>query len=256
MPASLTACIIAFNEEERIAECLRSLAWCEEILVVDSHSTDATREIAGSLGARVIERDWPGYAAQKEFAVRAAANDWVLCVDADERLSPELQAEMQSLRERGFGASGYEMPRCTRYLGAWIRHGTWYPDAQLRLFDRRCGRWMSAYAGGLHERVELDGSIERLAGDLWHEPYRTISDHLRTIDRYTTAIAEGMHAAGRRARIDQLVLTPAAEFLRFYLLKRGFRDGWRGLLLAYLHAHYVRMKYAKLMALQRERRVQ
>lgn len=254
MRTPITACIIAFNEQERIVDCLSSLRFCEEILVVDSHSTDATRDIAASRGARVIERDWPGYAAQKEYAVRAAANDWVLCIDADERVSPTLEAEICALRDGGFaGAHGFEMPRCTRYLGAWIRHGTWYPDRQLRLFDRRRGGWVSAHLHGLHERVELEGPRKLLESDLWHEPYRGVSDHLRTIDRYTTAIAEGLHAAGRHARIDQLVLTPWAEFLRFYLLKRGFMDGWRGLLLAYLHAHYVRMKYAKLMALGRGR---
>jgi hypothetical protein len=176
----------------------------------------------------------------------------VLCVDADERLSQPLQTEIAALRDAGFaGASGFAMPRCTRYLGAWIRHGTWYPDRQLRLFDRRRGGWVSPHLHGLHERVELDGIAKTLNHDLLHEPYRNISDHLKTIDRYTTAIAAGLHAAHRRARVDQLVLTPIAEFLRFYLLKRGFMDGWRGLLLAYLHAHYVRMKYAKLMALRK-----
>jgi glycosyltransferase involved in cell wall biosynthesis len=252
MPTPLTACIITFNEEERIAACLRSVAFCDEILVVDSHSTDATRAIASELGARVIARDWPGYAAQKELAVREAAHDWVLCIDADEWVSEPLRAEIVALRDSEFrGAAGFEIPRCTRYLGAWIRHGTWYPDAQLRLFDRRRGAWVSPHALGVHEHVELDGRSKRLQNDLLHEPYRSLSEHLVTIDRYTTQIAEGMFASGRLARLDQIVLTPAAEFLRFYLLKRGFLDGWRGLLLAYLHAHYVRMKYAKLMALER-----
>jgi glycosyltransferase involved in cell wall biosynthesis len=248
----LSACIITFNEEDRLGACLASLEWCDEILVVDSHSTDATREIAAASGARVIERDWPGYAAQKEFAVRAATYDWVLCLDADERLSPDLRAEIEALRAGGFGdVAGFEMPRCTRYLGAWIRHGTWYPDRQLRLFDRRRGGWVNRHVYAVHERVEVDGKVRRLAGDLLHEPYRSVADHRKTIDRYTSAIAEGMHAAGQRARVDQLVLTPVAEFLRFYLWKRGFMDGWRGLLLAYLHAHYVRMKYIKLRALNR-----
>ncbi len=255
MPTPVTACVITLNEEERLGSCLSSLKLCDEIVVVDSHSTDATREIAAASGARVIERDWPGYAAQKEFAVRAATHDWVLCLDADERLSPELQAEIEALRVTGFrDMSGFEMPRCTRYLGAWIRHGTWYPDRQLRLFDRRYGGWVNPHAYPVHERVEVDGKVRSLTADLLHEPYRDVTDHRKTIDRYTTAIAEGMHAAGQRARVDQLVLTPAAEFLRFYILKRGFLDGWRGLLLAYLHAHYVRMKYAKLMALERHGR--
>jgi glycosyltransferase involved in cell wall biosynthesis len=203
-PARLSACIIAFNEADRIAECVRSLACCDQVVVVDSHSTDGTREIATSLGARVVERDWSGYVAQKEFAV---------------------------------------------YLGRWIRHGTWYPDRAVRLFDRRRGRWVGHPAYALHEHVELDSAPGRLQHDLLHYPYRTFADHLRTIDQYTTIIAQGLHAHGRRATISDFSLRPLFAFIRFYWLKRGFLDGWRGLLLAYLHAHYVRMKYAKLFLL-------
>jgi glycosyltransferase involved in cell wall biosynthesis len=221
-------------------------------VVVDSHSTDQTRAIAGTLGARVIERDWPGYTEQKNFAVGAARSDWVLCLDADERVSTELRGEIQRLRLSGFaGYPGFEMPRLTRYLGAWIRHGTWFPDRQLRLFDRRRGRWVSRGSYDLHERVELDRPPARLRHPLLHEPYRTLEEHLRTIERYTTVIARGLHAEGRRAGVSDLVLRPAAGFARSYLLRQGFLDGWRGLLLAYLHAHYIRMKYAKLMALER-----
>lgn len=248
----LSACVIALDEADRIRRCLESLDWCDEIVVVDAHSTDATRAIAAEHGARVLERDWPGYTAQKDFAVRTAANDWVLCVDADERVSPELRREIESLRDAGFaGQAGFEMPRLTRYLGAWIRHGTWYPDRQLRLFDRRRGRWVSRESYDLHERVALDAHPGRLRHPLLHEPYRALEDHLRTIDRYTTVMARGLHAEGRRASVGQLVFRPAAGFLRSYVLRRGFLDGWRGLLLAYLHAHYVRMKYAKLLALER-----
>lgn len=249
---SISACVIARNEADRIADCLRSLAWCQELVLVDSHSTDSTRAIAASLGARVIERDWPGYALQKDFAVRAASHDWVLCVDADERVSPALQAEIEALRDSGFpGHAGWEMPRRTWYLGRWIRHGTWYPDYCLRLFDRRRGRWVSHPRYAVHERVQLDGTCGRLRAALHHFPYRTLGDHLRTIDHYTTIIAEGLHASGRRAALSDLVLRPQAAFLGFYLLRMGFLDGWRGLLLAYLHAHYTRMKYAKMLVLQR-----
>jgi glycosyltransferase involved in cell wall biosynthesis len=251
-PAALSACVIAFEEADRIRSCLESLDWCDEIVVVDSRSTDATRAIAAEMGARVIERDWPGYTAQKNFAVDAAANDWVLCLDADERVSEGLREEIERLRRADFGGrAGFEMPRLTFYLGAWIRHGTWFPDRQLRLFDRRRGRWMSPRSYDLHERVVLDAPAERLGHPLLHEPYRTLDDHLRTIDRYTTIMARGLHGEGRRARASELVLRPAAGFLRSYVLRRGFLDGWRGLLLAYLHAHYIRMKYAKLMALER-----
>lgn len=245
----LSACIITFNEEDRIAECIRSVEWCDEVLVVDSHSTDRTREIAARCGARVIERDWPGHVAQKEFAIRAARHNWVLCIDADERVSPQLREEILALRDGGFPGAGWRMPRLSCYLGRWIRHGTWYPDLCLRLFDRRRGRW-----GGQdpHDRVELDGKPGRLSSHLLHYPYRNLAEHLRTIDNYTTIMARGLHQRGRRARSLDLALRPAVRFLRFYVLRGGFLEGWRGLLLAYLAAHYVRLKYAKLLVMQRE----
>ncbi len=245
----LSACIIAMNEEDRLGDCLHSLAFCDEILVVDSHSTDRTRELASELGARVIERDWPGHVAQKEFAIRAAQHDWVLCVDADERVTPALQAEIEVLRDGGFhGHAGWRFPRLANYLGTWVRHGTWYPDRQLRLFDRRRGRW-----GGHdpHDKVVLEGSIGTLKGDLLHYTYRNFREHLRTIDTYTTIMARGLYDRGRRASVADLVLRPAVRFLRFYVIGRGFLLGWQGLMLAYLVAHYVRLKYAKLLVMQR-----
>lgn len=246
----VSACIITLNEEDRIADCIRSVEWCDEVLVVDSHSTDRTRETAADMGARVIERDWPGHVAQKEFTIRAARNDWVFCIDADERVSPALREEILRLREEGFdGAAGWKMPRMSSYLGKWIRHGTWYPDLSLRLFDRRHGHW-----GGNdpHDRVELDGSPGRLTNRLLHHPYRSFAEHLKTIDRYTTTMAQGLWDKGRRAGLADVVLRPGVRFFRFYFLKAGFLEGWRGLLLAYLAAHYVRLKYAKLLVLQRQ----
>jgi glycosyltransferase involved in cell wall biosynthesis len=247
----LSCCIIAMDEEDRIEECLASVAFCDEIVLVDSHSKDGTRELARARGARVIERDWPGHVAQKEFAIRAATHDWVLCVDADERVSPELRAEIEALRLQGFPRhAGWRFPRLVNYLGTWVRRGTWYPDLQLRLFDRRRGRW-----GGHdpHDRVELaaGASSGRLAGDLLHHPYRSFADHLRTIDQYTTLMARGMLARGRRAGLADLCLRPWVRFARFYFLKRGFLLGWKGLVLAFLAAHYVRLKYMKLLLLQR-----
>jgi glycosyltransferase involved in cell wall biosynthesis len=240
----LSACVIAKDEADRIGECLASLAFCDEILVVDAHSKDDTRAIAEAAGARVIERDWPGHVAQKEFAIRAALHDQVLCIDADERISFELAAEIRRLREAGFpGPAGWRMPRMSSYLGRWIRHGTWYPDPQLRLFDRRRGRWTGRDP---HDRVELDGEIGRLRGHLLHYPYRNLEDHLASIDRYTTTMARGLAEEGRHARLIDLALRPPGRFLRSYLLQLGFLDGWRGLLLASLAAHYVRLKYAKL----------
>jgi len=245
----LSALVITKDEEDRIRDCLASLDFCDEIVVVDSHSTDRTREVAAEMGARVIERDWPGFGPQRDFAAGQAEAEWVLCLDADERVSPELRAEILELRDAGFPeCAGWSFPRLSNYLGTWVRHGTWYPDRVLRLYQRKHGRW-----GGSppHDHLELDGPAGRLRGDLLHYPYRSFSEHLRTIERYTTIMAERMHAEGRRARVSDLALRPAVRFVRFYLLKGGFLLGWRGLLLAYLAAHYVRLKYAKLLLLQR-----
>ena len=245
----LSACIVAMNEEDRIGECLDSLGFCDEIVVVDSHSQDRTREIAAQRGARVIERDWPGHVAQKEFAVRAAQHDWVLCVDADERISAPMRAEIEGLRDASFPVqAGWRARRLSSYLGRWMHRGAWVPDWQLRLFDRRRGRW-----GGNdpHDHVVTEGPVGVLEGRLLHHPYRDLAEHLRTIDRYTTIMAEGLHARGVRAGAPDLVFRPLARFLRAYVFKLGFLEGWRGFLQACLAAHYGRMKYAKLLVLQR-----
>lgn len=247
--APLSACIISFQEEDRIETALESLWFCDEILVVDSHSTDRTREIAAARGARVIERDWPGHVAQKEFAIRAARHDWVLCLDCDEELSAELSAEILELKARGFaGADGYRFPRCAEYFGVWIRRGGWYPDRQLRLFDRRRGRW-----GGInpHDKVLLDSKPCLLRGELLHRPYRNFREQLDTLDKYSTIGASERYQRGIRAHALDLLVHPLAYFVRFYVLKRGFLDGWRGLLLAGLMAHYGLLKYAKLLILQK-----
>ncbi len=252
MSTPVSACVITLDEADRIDDCLRSLDWCDELIVVDSHSRDTTRERAAAAGARVVERDWPGHAAQKEFAVRLAAHDWIVSVDADERVSPALRDEIRALAAADFPrCAGWSMPRRSWYLGDWIRHGTWYPDRSVRLFDRRRGRFVANPGYDLHERVVLDGPCGALQNDLLHLPYRSIAEHLQTIDKYTTIMARGLQERGRRARVSDLVLRPWARFVKSYVLKGGFRDGWRGLLLAYLSAHYARLKYAKLLALQR-----
>jgi len=244
----LCACVITLNEEDRIRDCLASLDFCDEVLVVDSHSTDRSREIAAEMGARVIERDWPGFGPQRDFAAAQASTNWVLCLDADERISPELRREIVALRDAGFpGNSGWSFPRLSNYFGTWVRYGTWYPNRVLRLYDRDRGRW-----GGQppHDHLEINGPVGTLQGELLHYPYRSFAEHLETIDRYTTIMAQRLHSEGRHARSSDLMLRPAVRFLRFYVLKRGFLLGWKGLLLAYLAAHYVRLKYAKLLLLQ------
>lgn len=252
--APISACVISFQEADRIVRCVEALAWCDEVVVVDSGSTDGTRELAERAGARVIEQEWLGFGPQKRFAVDAARNDWVLCVDCDERPTAALADEIRGLDlARTDGPRGYSMPRMTGYLGKWIRRGGWYPDRQLRLFDRRAGNWNDA---AVHERVEVPGAVEKLAGDLLHEAYRDYADHQRTIDKYTTLMAERLRARGKRASTLDLVTRPAIRFFRFFVWKRGFLDGWRGLLIALLAAQYAFQKYAKLLVLERETKLE
>lgn len=238
----LTACVIAFNEEEKLRACLESVSFCAERVVVDSHSTDRTREIAQELGARVIERDWPGHIEQKNFAIDQASHEWVLCLDADERVTPELRAEIERVLADP-RAEGYEVARRNIYLGRWIKGGGWYPDRKLRLFRRDRGRW-----GGInpHDHVQVQGPVERLAGDLLHLSYDSIRDHLKTIDYFSTIAAGEKLRRGQRGLGLQLVMNPPWKFVKMFLLQGGFRDGWRGLIVAALGAFYVFLRYAKL----------
>jgi glycosyltransferase involved in cell wall biosynthesis len=239
----LSVCVVAMDEADHIADCLRSADFADEWIVVDSHSKDRTREIAASSGARVIERDWPGHVEQKNFALDQASHDWVLCLDADERVSPELRASILRALESPDLPAGFECARRTRYLGRWIRHGGWYPDRKLRLFRRSAGRW-----GGTnpHDHVRVEGRVARLGGDLLHHSYRSLSDHLRTIDSFTTIAAREKRAAGRRAGWLDTTLRPFGKFLRMYVLRAGFLDGWPGFAAAVSGAYYVFLKYAKL----------
>ena len=247
--SGLSACIITFNEADRIEECLRSVSFCDEIIVVDAHSTDGTRELAARHGARVIERDWPGYRSQKQFAVEAARHDWVLCVDADERVSEALRAEIVALRSQGFaGAAGFSVPRITDYFGRFLRHGNAYPDRLVRLFDRRRGGW-SGYE--IHENTRVDGPTGALRGRLEHYSYRSLSDHQTRMQRYAELMAQTMYERGERCGLTKVLLNPQWRFLRGYLLRLGFLDGWRGLVFALVEAGYVRRKYLGLYARSR-----
>ncbi|MEO6690591.1 MAG: glycosyltransferase family 2 protein [Dokdonella sp.] len=244
----LSACIITLNEADRIDACLDSLAFCDEIVVVDSGSTDGTRERAAAKGARVMERAFEGYRAQKDFAVTTARNDWVLCLDADERVTPALRASIEQERDGGFsGKAGYRFARLTDYFGAPLRHGNAYPDRVMRLFDRRCGGWRGDRE--IHEHASVDGIVATLAGDLDHHAYRSLADQLKRLERYARLMAAHQHARGRRARIAGIVINPLWRFLRGYVLRLGFLDGWRGLVYAYVEANYVRQKFIMLWLL-------
>ena len=248
----ISACIIAFNEADRIGDCLASLAFCDEIVVVDSHSTDATREIAAAMGARVLERTFEGFRNQQQFAVEQAAHDWVLCLDADERVGAELRASIEAERARGFaGAAGYRFARLSEYFGKFLRHGNAYPDRVLRLFDRRRGGWRGARE--IHEAASVDGDVRTLRGDLIHYPYRSLEQQLAKTQRYARMMAEHDHSRGKRATLAKLVLAPAWRFWRGYVLRLGFLDGWHGLVYAYVRANYVRQKTIMLWLLQHGR---
>jgi len=242
--APLSACVITFNEADRIEACLHSLRFCDEVIVVDSHSTDATRELARALGAKVIERDWPGFRSQKDFAVHAASSDWVLCVDADERVSDELRCEIEALRERGFPRfAGWSMARITDYFGEFLRHGNAFPDRLVRLFDRRRGGWQG---NEIHENTRVAGKVGHLRGYLYHYSYRSLSDHERRMQQYAELMAAALYERGKRGGIIQVWLNPAWRFTRGYLLRLGFLDGWRGYAFALIETNYVRQKYLKL----------
>jgi glycosyltransferase involved in cell wall biosynthesis len=245
----LSACIITLNEADRIEACLAALDFCDEIVVVDAHSSDATRTIAARLGARVIERDWPGYRTQKQFATDAASHDWVLSVDADERATPALRAEIEALRAGGFaGARGWSIPRLTEYFGRFLRYGNAWPERQIRLYDRRTARWVGYE---VHEKITVDGPVGALRQPLEHYAYRSLDDQLAKLDRYACLMATQMYASGRRAGLTQVLLNPAWRLLRGLFIKRGILDGWRGWLFHIAEAGYVRRKYLRLWALSR-----
>ncbi|MBJ6985031.1 glycosyltransferase family 2 protein [Luteimonas sp. MC1750] len=247
----LSATVITFNEADRLGDCLASLAFCDEIVVVDSGSTDATRAIAEAAGARVLVRPFDGFRSQKQFAVEQAAHDWVLCVDADERIGPVLAAAIRTARADGFrGAAGYRFARCSAYFGRFLRHGNAYPDRQMRLFDRRRGGWRGDRE--IHERATVDGPVRSLDGDLLHLPFRSFEHQLAKGGQYAQMMAGHAHARGRRATLSKLVVAPWWRFWRGYVLRGGFLDGWAGLVYAFVTADNARQKTIRLWLLQNE----
>lgn len=242
----LTVTVITRNEAANIAAALESVSFADEIVVVDSESSDETVAIAKRFTDRVIVRPWPGYVAQKNFAATEARHDWILSLDADERVSRPLADELRRLLHKEPAAAGYRVPRVTFHLGRWLRSTDWYPDFQLRLYDRRRARWTGRF---VHESVVADGPVLPLRGELLHYAYRNIAHHLQTMDRYTTLAARQMHEDGRRAGWSDLLIRPRLAFFRNYVLRGGFRDGMPGLIVSVMNAHYVALKFAKLWEL-------
>lgn len=238
----ISATIITFNEERNIARAIESLRCCDEIVVVDSGSVDRTVELAEKHGARVVEEPWRGYAAQKNFAIEQATHDWILSLDADESLSEDLDGEILQLKKAGPAADAYTMPRLAQYLGRWILHSGWYPDRKVRLFRRGTAKWFGEF---VHESVHVQGRVGHLKGNLLHFTCSSLSEHLKTMDAYTTLAAQQMVSQGRVVGLPRILFDPLWTFVETYLLKRGFLDGFEGVAIAYMAALYNFMKYAK-----------
>jgi glycosyltransferase involved in cell wall biosynthesis len=244
----LTVTVITHNEAEHIAAALQSVSWADEVIVVDSHSTDATVDLARPYASRIEVRDWAGYGAQKNYAASLASNDWILSLDADERVTPALAAEIRELMACGPWARGYRISRVTWYLGQWIRGTDWFPDFQLRLYDRRAGRWSER---SVHESFLLQERPGKLRGELEHYAYRDINHHLTKINQYTTMAAQDWVVHGRRTNALELLIHPPLAFLRNSGLRAGFRAGSAGLVVSILNSYYVFLKLAKLWEIQR-----
>lgn len=251
MPQPLSIVIITFNEAENIERCIRSVAGiADEVLVVDSLSTDNTPELARSLGARVVQRPWPGYARQREWAAQAAAHDWVLALDADEYLSPELHASILQVKSAP-QADAYSFNRLNRIGQYWVRHGGWYPDRKVRLFDRRKVKFIDA---GGHDTVQpVEGATQEwLRGELLHHANADIHSRLAQVNKLGTDSARYMFQNGKRSSWLKLLLKPPFRFIKEYFLRRGFLDGFYGLVIAASSAQYVFWRELKIMELQRK----
>ena len=242
---ALSVVLITQNAAAQLPDCLASVAFADEVVVVDSGSSDGTAEVAARYGARVVAREWLGFGRQKQFAVEQAAHDWVLCLDADERVSPELAASLvRTLQEPT--AQVYCMARRNRFLGRWLRHGEGYPDWSPRLFDRRCARWSD---DSVHEKVLYAVSPGTLDGDLLHESAEDLGRYFDKQNRYSTLAAEELHRLGRRAGLFELVFSPLVRFVKFYFFRLGCLDGLPGLAHISIGCMSSFLKYAKLIEL-------
>jgi glycosyltransferase involved in cell wall biosynthesis len=245
---AVSAIVVCFNEERNIGACLESLGWCDEIVVVDSFSTDRTVEICRQHTDRVVQRQWAGYRDQKAFAHSLATKDWVLLVDSDERVSPELREEIQkSLASANNTYAGFLVPRLVFYLNRWWRRGGWYPDYDIRLFRRDRATW-----GGTdpHEKILVDGKVRRLRNPLQHFSYRDMEDHVQRINHFTSISSRELFKGAKRWRLGDALLRPAFRFFRSYILQRGFLEGFAGFHVAVMASVYVFLKYAKLWELE------
>jgi len=243
---ALSVVIITKNAATQLAACLESASFADEMLVVDSGSSDGTAKLAALRGARVMQKEWLGFGRQKQFAVEAARHDWVLCLDADERVSEPLRASILAALAAP-AALAYAMPRCNRFMGRWLRHGEGYPDWSLRLFDRRQARWSD---DPVHEKVLTAAPVARIKGDLLHDSAETLAGYLDKQNRYTTLAAREAQARGKRAGPAKLLLSPLLRFIKFYVFRLGFLDGLPGLVHVLIGCQNSFVKYAKMLDFQ------
>lgn len=262
----LSAFVICFNEEDNVQACLESLSFCDEIVVIDSFSTDQTVEIARNFGATVIERKWQGFRDQKSFGLSQVSHQWVLNIDADERVTPELRLSIEHVLRGDFSfvqgpeqgpeqsdrpeeIVGFYANRVVYYLGRWWRNGGWYPEYRLRLFRKNSVTW-----GGIdpHEKPIPQGKTARLVGELEHYTYRNMDEQFQRLDKYSSVAAKEEFRLGRKFSLRQLFLNPILRFVKFYVLKKGYREGVAGLIVAVAEGYYTFMKYAKLWELHFE----
>ena len=247
----VSACIVTLNEENNIRDCLESVKWTDEIVVIDALSSDRTVEICREYTKTVIQRPWPGHIAQKNYALSAATHDWVMCLDADERISQELREEiLRELQDQSARWDGFHIPRQTFYLGRWIKHGGWYPDHELRLFRRSKGQWGRVDP---HDRVQLDGRAKFLKSPMLHYTYRDIAHHLALMNEYTDISAREKHRGGIRFPLLHMLINPMVKFMKTFLIQRGFLDGIPGFVVAVTGSFYVFLKYAKLWEMRHVR---
>ena len=248
----ISAVIIAYNEEEKIAEAINSVKWADEIVVVDSESTDLTRKIAEDLGAKVVIQKWLGFSGQKQFAVDSAKYDWIFSLDADERVSEELKAKILQLKDLSEEqlADGYRISRLTFYMNRPIQHSGWYPDWQLRFFNRKKGKWKDVL---IHESVQIqeNGRVEKLKADILHYSVESAANHHRMIgERYAPLAARQMHERGRKTSVIQILFAGFSAFFQTFFIKLGFLDGLAGFCIARFAAHHAFLKHLLLWEIQ------
>jgi glycosyltransferase involved in cell wall biosynthesis len=248
MSTPLSAVIITHNAARQLADCLNSLSFVSEIIILDSGSDDETKNIADAYQARFVHQDWLGYGPQKQKAVELANYDWVLCLDADERVNEELAASIQTELNNPHHQA-YQFPRCNRFMGRWLKHGEGYPDISLRLFDRNVASWSD---DEVHEVVRTEVSVGTLSGDLLHDSASSLDDYLARQNLYTSLQAESMYQAGKQAGAGRLLFNPLFRFFKFYFFRLGFLDGIPGLIHILIGCQNTFIKYAKLIDMHKK----